>query len=174
MNQIFNNILKDIRIDLTEEFDRNFERKGFFDRPWKKTKLQNNRGTLMMRSGALRRSIKSNLSGESITWSSSLPYASIHNEGGKIHVTAKMKSFFWAMYYKSAGAIGKGNNARNQRLNIEAQQWKALALMKIGAEIKIEKRQFIGAHPMITGRIQNIMDHNLKDLEDFITKKLRR
>lgn len=175
MNQIFNDIVKDIRIDVSEEFDRNFERKAFFDRPWKKTKLQNQRGSLMMRSGALRRSIKSNQSGGNITWSSSLPYASIMNEGGTITVTAKMKSFFWAMYYKSTGAVGVGgNNARNQRLNAEAQQWKALALMKVGSQMKIEKRQFIGSHPVISGRIENIMNHHLKDVEDYLTKKFRR
>src|SRR5690606_38490895 len=105
MSKIIKNFIKDIEVDLNDEFDRNFERKAFFDKPWSQTKLSNSRGSLMMRSGNLRNSISSKISDNSITWTSSLPYASIHNEGGEITVTQKMKAFFWAMYYKSAGAI---------------------------------------------------------------------
>lgn len=28
------NVLNDLRVELTEEFDRNFERKSFFGMPW--------------------------------------------------------------------------------------------------------------------------------------------
>ncbi|WP_318546328.1 phage virion morphogenesis protein [Flavobacterium columnare] len=86
-------------------FDRNFERKAFFNQKWPTTSMRNRRGSLMMRTGALRRSIRSNVQGSQIVWKSSLPYAAIHNEGGEIIVTEKMKKFFWAMYYKSSGAI---------------------------------------------------------------------
>ena len=27
-------ILNDLRVELSDEFDRNFQRKAFFDRPW--------------------------------------------------------------------------------------------------------------------------------------------
>jgi len=33
--QLFNLLLNDIRIELNEEFDRNFERKAFFNTAWK-------------------------------------------------------------------------------------------------------------------------------------------
>ena len=32
------NILKDMRVELTEEFDRNFQRKAFFSDAWKPRK----------------------------------------------------------------------------------------------------------------------------------------
>ena len=35
----------------------------------------------------------------SITFFTSLPYAAIHNDGGEIVVTKRMKRFFWHKYY---------------------------------------------------------------------------
>lgn len=167
------NILSDIRVDLTEEFDRNFERKGFFTNKWRGTNLPNRRGSLMMRTGNLRRSIKSKQTSNEISWSSSLPYASINNEGGEIVVTDKMKRFFWAMYYKVSGAA-KGKGERAQRLTAEAQQWKNLALQKVGAKMKIEQRQFIGDHPIVRQRIEEVVDKNIKELQDHIYNQLKK
>lgn len=167
------NILSDIRVDLTEEFDRNFERKGFFTNKWRGTNLPNRRGSLMMRTGNLRRSIRSKQTSNEINWSSSLPYASINNQGGEIVVTDKMKRFFWAMYYKSSGAA-KGKGERAQRLSAEAQQWKNLALQKVGAKMKIEKRQFIGDHPIVRQRIEEVVDKNIKELQDHIYNQLKK
>lgn len=167
------NILSDIRVDLTEEFDRNFERKGFFTNKWRGTNLPNRRGSLMMRTGNLRRSIRSKQTSNEINWSSSLPYASINNEGGEIVITDKMKRFFWAMYYKASGAA-KGKGERAQRLSAEAQQWKNLALQKVGAKMKIEKRQFIGDHPIVRQRIEDIVDKNMLELKDHIYNKLKK
>lgn len=76
--------LTDIKVKLGEEFDRNFERKAFFDEKWKSTKLMNSRGSLMMRTGNLRNSIRSELKGSSIVFSSSMPYANIHNNGEEV------------------------------------------------------------------------------------------
>jgi phage gpG-like protein len=180
MNQLIKNIIQDARVKLTEEFDRNFETKSFFGAPWAASKAPNHKGTLMMRSGALRKSIRSSVSGSTITWSSSLPYAGIHNEGGEIEVTAKMKRFFWAMYYKSAGAVTysikkkeANNTQRNQRLSKEAEYWKSLALMKVGAKLKIEKRQFIGDHPQVGVVINKVMADNSKDIENYIKTHLK-
>ncbi len=174
------NILSDVQVDLTEEFDRNFERKGFFDKKWKGTNLPNQRGSLLIRSGKLRRSVKSKQNSTSVTWSSSLPYARINNDGGEIEVTANMKSFFWAMYYKSSNAIlfnvrkkEMANTARNKKLSAEAQQWKNLALMKIGSKMKIEQRQFIGDHPIVRQRIEHVVGLNMKELETYYYNQLK-
>lgn len=173
------NILSDVRVDLTEEFDRNFERKAFFDRAWPSTKLVNKRGSLMARTNNLRRSVRSRQEANSIRWSSSLAYASIQNEGGEVTVTEPMKRFFWAMYYKSAGAITKTsrgearNNQRNSKLTIEAAQWKALALQKVGSKMKIQQRQFIGDHPIVRQRVESIIDANFKALNQDIINLLK-
>ena len=101
-----NHILTDTKVKLTEAFDRNFERKAFFDDKWANTLIPNRRGSLMMRTGTLRRSIRSNIEGTTVRWTSSVPYADIQNNGGEVEVTAKMKRYFWAMYYKVIGAKG--------------------------------------------------------------------
>ncbi|WP_273006296.1 hypothetical protein [Chryseobacterium sp.] len=54
-NQFHKNILNDVRIELMDEFDRNFQRKAFFDKKWPSTKLINRKGSMMARSNNLRR-----------------------------------------------------------------------------------------------------------------------
>lgn len=172
-NDFLKNVLSDVRADVSEEFDRNFERKGFFDKKWRGTNMPNQRGSLLMRSGKLRRSVQSRQNDNSVSWSSSLPYAKINNEGGEIEVTARMKSFFWAMFYKASGAAGKGNSDRSKGLSAEAQQWKNLALQKVGAKMKIEQRQFIGDHPIVRQRIEAVVEINMKELETFYYNQLK-
>jgi hypothetical protein len=71
------------------------------------------------------------------------------------------------MAYKAGMAAGKGNSERSQRLSAEAQQWKNLALMKVGTKMKIEQRQFIGDHPVVRQRIEDIIGVNFKELEQM-------
>ena len=164
--------LTDIKVKLGKEFDRNFERKAFFDEKWPATKLTYHRGSLMMRTGRLRKSLLSpKVTSNGIIWSSSLPYADIHNNGGEIRVTPQMRKFFWAKYYQTSSATTKKKNgeasssARNKKLSIEAEQWKALALKPIGSIIKIEKRQFIGSHPQVDKHIKEVINHNFGELK---------
>ena len=176
--------LTDIKVKLGEEFDRNFERKAFFDEKWPATKLTYHRGSLMMRTGRLRKSLLSpKVTSNGIIWSSSLPYADIHNNGGEIRVTPQMRKFFWAKYYQTSSATTKKKNgeasssARNRKLSIEAEQWKALALKPIGSIIKIEKRQFIGSHPQVDKHIKEVINHNFEELKkemDALMKKIEK
>ncbi|PIF44909.1 hypothetical protein CLU96_1907 [Chryseobacterium sp. 52] len=166
-------VMTDTKVKLSEEFDKNFERKAFFDKKWADAKLKNNRGSLMVRSGMLRRSIRGpKMLTNSINWSSSQPQAKMLNEGGYVVVTEKMKRFFWAMYYKSSGGLTKiksgelASNQRNQRLSGEAAQWKALALQKVGSRMKIEQRQFLGHHPQVDKFIKEIVDRNFRELNN--------
>jgi phage gpG-like protein len=180
MQDFFKNIIKDLEVDLSDEFDLNFQNKSFFGKAWENTSIPNKRGSLMMRTGKLRQSIKARTDNNSITWTSSLPYASLQNEGGEVVVTEKMKRFFWAMFYKSNGAVSKTakgdarNNDRNKKLTAEAQIWRALALQKVGAKMKIKQRQFIGDHPKVRQRIEAVVDKNMQDLEKQILNKLKR
>ncbi|MDO4763849.1 MAG: hypothetical protein Q4A00_05655 [Flavobacteriaceae bacterium] len=163
--QFLKQTLTDIKVKLGEEFDKNFERKAFFDEKWKTPKLLNTRGSLMMRSGKLRKSLLNpKITQNSIVWSSSMPYADIHNNGGEIKVTPQMRKYFWAMYYKSSRAGKRGN------LPVEAQQWKALALKPIGSTIRIEKRQFIGPHPQVDKHIKDIVNNNFQELNQELKK----
>ena len=166
-------VMTDTKIKLSDEFDKNFERKAFFDKKWANTKLHNKRGSLMVRSGMLRRSIQSpKMVSNGITWSSSQPQAKLLNEGGVVVVTDKMRKFFWAMYYKTSGAMRNdvkktaSNKARNQKLSDEASQWKALALQKKGARMTITQRQFIGHHAQVDKIIKEIIERNFRELNN--------
>ena len=37
LDKFLQNIIYDVKVDLADEFDRNFERKAFFDEKWKNT-----------------------------------------------------------------------------------------------------------------------------------------
>lgn len=180
INDLEKKITNDLAVELADEFDRNFERKAFFTEKWASPKINNARGSVMNRSGNLRRSIKYNVRDGMILFSSSLPYASIHNEGGEITVTAQMKKYFWAMYYKASGGIttkadgGESSSKKNVKLTGEAAKWKGLALMKVGQKIKVEKRQMVGDHPQVTKIVKGVIDDNMELFNQELIKKFTR
>lgn len=178
------NCLKDIKVELDDEFDQNFQRKCFFNtsNAWAKRKHDDGKGSLLVRSGALRRSISSHLSGDQLVYSSNVPYAAIHNEGGEITVTEKMKRYFWFKYlqiegskrvkegktklessygYKKSG--DKRNNKKNRELSDEAAFYKAMALKKVGDKIKIPQRQFIGDSPEVEQIVRDVVEDNIQE-----------
>lgn len=162
-------ILKDIRVDLGDEFDKNFERQGFFSEKWarRKSPLRPGGSILMDTGAALRKSIHSRSDDHSITFLSDLPYAGIHNEGGEIKVTAKMKRYFWRRYYEAQGGFGRKkngelrNNKQNRQLGAEAEFWRAMALMKEGKSIKMPRRQFLGMSPEVEKDVRQIIEKKL-------------
>jgi len=147
-DQLLADILSDMRVELSDEFDQNFPRGGFFGSTWK-AKLSGEASRLTG-SGKLRRSIRATVRGSAVVFSSSEPYAAIHNEGGKITVTSKMRRYFWAMYYK----YGKKGD--------KAEMYKALALKRVGSAIVIPQRQFIGDHTQIRAGIEKIVHTNVE------------
>lgn len=184
-NNLIKNTIRDLQVQLADEFDRNFERKSFFNTPWKPTKVAISRGSLLLRTGALRQSIIAShsdlrYSEGSLNFQSSLPYAALHNDGGIIKVTAKMKKYFWAMYYKAAGSITKkqdgtaSRSKRNTALTEEAQYWKNMALIKLGTELKVPQRQFIGHHPQVDKLVMEVIDTNVQDFLKDINQLLLR
>lgn len=167
---IIGRILDDLRVELGDEFDRNFEREAFFSEAWARRRSPTRPGGhILLDSGELRRSILSRTTENSITFYTTLPYASIHNEGGEIVVTAKMKRFFWAKYYAATGAFGRrkdGSPRRDKRtsqLSSEAEFWKVLALMKAGRTIKIPRRRFLGTSPEVEQSVREIIEENITE-----------
>ena len=131
-----------------------------------------------MNSGALRRSIRSIVDNDSITFTSSLPYSQIHNEGGRIKITAKMKRFFWAQYYDASGNFTRrkdgtlSRSQKQQRLSTVAEYWKALALKKVGDELVIPQRKFIGAAPELEDGIRKIIEGNIEEFLKQFSKDI--
>lgn len=135
---MLNKILRDIRIELLDEFDKNFSRGGFFSKPW--PKRRDGSATHLNNTGKLRRSITARISRHCVIFTSSEPYAAIHNYGGTITVTEKMKKFFWAKYKQT-----------------KQERYKHLALMKTGTKIKMPQRQFIGNSPEVKKAVEDIV-----------------
>lgn len=163
-------ILRRIRIDLLQEFDRNFERQAFFSGAWQRCRNPaKGSGAVLIGSGALRRSIKARSDSNSVEFYSGLPYAAIHNNGGRIRVTAAMKRFFWAKYYEVSGGIksrkdgSPGGSRMQQVLSAEAEFYKALALKKVGSVIRIPRRRFLGSSPELERSVNDIVSYTLDE-----------
>lgn len=170
VREVFRNILNDIRVELGGEFDENFERQAFFSEAWQRRKSPTRPGGhILVDSGRLRQSITSRSTDNSITFYTNEPYAAIHNEGGEIIVTERMKKFFWWKYYSATGSFGRKkdgsrrNDKRNRQLGDEADFWKAMALMTAGDTIKIPKRQFLGKSPEVEAAVREIIEENLSE-----------
>ena len=127
----------------------------------------------MVDTGRLRQSIQSRTTENSITFFSTEPYAAIHNDGGEIVVTEKMKRYFWHKYYASTGAFGRkkdGSYRRDKRtlqLSDEAEFWKFMALKKVGTTLKIPRRRFLGTSPEVEQAVREIIAENITEYINF-------
>lgn len=161
IQKIIKNILRDIRVELTDEFDQNFERQAFFSEKWQRRKspVRNNGRAILTDTGRLRSSIHSRITENSVIFYTDLPYAAIHNEGGDIVVTARMKRYFWAKYREANG--GTWARKKTGTNTTEADFWKFLALKKAGTTIKIPRRRFLGKSPEVEKAVRDIIEENL-------------
>lgn len=179
LKQAVRKMLDDIRVSIGSEFDRNFERQAFFTEAWQRRRSPSKGNHILVQTGELRRSITSRIDGDSVIFESTLPYAAIHNEGGSIRVTAKMKRYFWARYYETRGSFKRlksGNLSKSrqqQRLNTEADFWQAMALMKVGSEIRIPRRRFLGASPEVETKAREICERHLTEYFNQFIKNIK-
>lgn len=171
---VIRRILSDIRVELGDEFDRNFERQAFFSDAWARRKSPTRPGgTILVDTGTLRRSIRSRTTDDSITFYTDLPYAAIHNDGGEIVVTEKMKRFFWHKYYEATGSFGRKKNGqrrndkRTRQLGTEADFWRFMALKRTGTTIRIPRRRFLGTGPEVERIVREIIEDNLNEYFDM-------
>lgn len=167
---LLQNCLSDVEVKAMELLRENFRRNAFFGTPWPRGKNPARLGKkLLYQSGDLSDGYMSKIEGDSIHITNTVAYAGFHNEGAEIPVTINMKKFFWAMYYKSSGAMTKTKSGkvsaskRNVSLSNEAAYWKSLALMKVGTKIKIPERRVFGEHPQMDAAIERIIDRNVRE-----------
>ena len=171
---IIRRILSDIRVELGDEFDRNFERQAYFNEAWERRKSPTRAGgTILTDTGTLRRSIQSRTTDDSITFYTDLPYAAIHNDGGEIVVTERMKRYFWYKYYAATGSFGRKKNGerrndrRTRQLATEADFWRFMALKRVGTTIRIPRRRFLGTGPEVERIVREIIEENLNEYFDM-------
>ncbi len=182
LESLYQQLIVAIATNVNAIFDKSFETKSFDGRPWKHRIPGNVKfpGALLMNSGNLRRSLKYNISGNTITWTSNLPYAKIHNDGGYIKITPKMRKFFWHMYYTCTKKIKRGKKGQVLKASLvhskDAEFWKAMALLanrKVGSYIKIPRRRFIGNSREVDAKVKKIMDAFMKKLSAAIARQAK-
>ncbi len=156
VKRIFRNIINDIAVDMKEEFDQNFEREAFFSEKWQRRKspIRDKDRAILTDSGRLRSSISSRTTDHSITFYTTLPYAEIHNDGGEIVVTKRMKGFF---RYKLRMAY------REDKSSPETEFWRMMSMKKVGSTIVIPRRRFLGKSPEVEKKVREIIDKNLTE-----------
>lgn len=147
-------ILSDIRVELLDEFTRNFERKAFFDKRWENRKRTSN-GSLLMVTGRLRRSIRAITSDNSIRFMSDCEYADIHNAGGSMLITPKMRKYFWYRYMQV-----KDPEVSIPAKDSDAEFWQRMARAK---KITIPQRQFIGKHQKVDLIVRDVANECTKE-----------
>lgn len=142
-----NDVYDVVGVEAVKHFKGNFEEEGFVDRTtqkWasRKTKRQGstNGQKVLSKSGELAESIDYEAQKPAVIIKTDKPYAEIHNKGGEIEVTAKMRKYFWAMH-KEAKVMGDAEMA---------DQWKGLALAK---KIVMPKREFMGESDVLNEKI---------------------
>ena len=163
-------ILKDIQVEMSDEFDKNFERQAFFSEKWQRRKspIRDEGRAILTDTGALRKRLGAGRRKQHYLLYS-LPYAAIHNDGGEIVVTKRMKRFFWHKYYEATGAFGRRKDGklrkdkRNVRLDTEADFWMFMALKKAGSTIRIPRRRFLGTSPEVEKAVREIVEENLTE-----------
>jgi phage gpG-like protein len=141
-----------IGVEAVNHFKESFQNEGFTDsslKKWDSRKTKRVNGTnaqkILSKSGELGDSIDYRIEGDTVVIYSDKPYAQIHNEGGTIAVTDKMRAFFWQQYYVAVDATGNKEDAL-------AQQFKFMALAN---SITIQQRQFMGDSQALTEKISN-------------------
>ncbi len=153
MENIYDKILSDARVKLTEMFDRNFSEQGFFGQKWQATKIsktnKSGTGSILIVTGAMRRSIRSMVRGMSVVFSSHYPYTALHNEGGKFAVNVRTHS--------RKLRTGKSYTVRSHT-----------------RQMNMPQRQFIGDHPKVQQALGDIVNKNLQAESQRLANKFNR
>lgn len=139
-----NDVQHVVGVEAVNHFKANFVNEGFDNDKWapRRSKVKLNKKTLTGQGSGdhLGDSIDYRVEGNiTIVYSDKL-YAEIHNEGGEISVTPKMRKYFWA---KSIEAKQAGDPEMQE-------QFKFMALSKT---IKIKQRKFMGESDALNDKI---------------------
>lgn len=166
-----------------DHFQDNFRKGGFVNsglHPWPESRrlrsggsdAASNYGTLLSRRKHLFSSIKYVTGDASVKVSNEVIYAAIHNYGGEIPVTPRMRRFAWAKYYEATGqpkkpTTGKKRAKKGQAVKVkespEAKFWKSMALTR-KKKIRIPQRQFLGESVELLQAIDERFEKEIRNI----------
>ena len=163
----FDSFLKDYRalqrklprmygIEAVNLFKENFDKEGFISgkgrlQKWEKTKRNTGR-KILTKSRRLKRGIHIKRIGNgkvTVSVDSNIKYAALHNFGGTIPITPKMRRYFWAMFKQTGDSY-----------------FKAMALTK-KTEFVIPERKYIGETAAMEPRLDR---RTIKELKKITQK----
>lgn len=147
--QLKRNILDDMRVELADEFDKNFDRKAFFTKNWKHRANPNAKGSLLMVTGTMRRSVKAEVRDNGVRFTSAVPYAAIHNEGG----------------------TGTKPVRQHTRTSRKGKQYTVKAHTR---KFTMPKRQFVGDGKRTQEIIKDVIADNVADFNMQLSKFIRK
>lgn len=136
--------------DYMEHFQKSFDNEGFTDDKlvaWdgrsRKDKNKKKRN-LLVKTGRLRRSLKKKVRGTRVLIYSATPYAEIHNEGGTIKKTVKVRS------HKRKSKRGRKKKVSQVKAHTR------------NMNTKIPKRQFMGESRQVNKGLEKQMEKEFK------------
>lgn len=151
---IYDKILRDARVKLNSMFMQNFREQGFFGDKWVATKVskvnKRGKGSILIVTGAMRRSIRAVVSGMAVVFSSHLPYTALHNEGGNFTVNVRAHS-------RTSRKTGESYTVRGH-----------------SRKMSMPQRQFIGDHPKVQEALADIVYKNLCDFSRELADNFNR
>jgi phage gpG-like protein len=184
LREVNDRLPRKVGVMAVNHFKQNFRDGGWTDNgftPWKETLRQQSGGPdakygpLTSRRNHLMSSIQAKPEPGQVTIENPVPYAGIHNEGGKLTthptVTPRMRAFAWHMVYSLSG-IKRGGGKLPDQLSPEASKWKGLALTRktnLTIHANIPKRRFMGDSKELRVKIANEITQTLKRIKDGIT-----
>jgi phage gpG-like protein len=157
-------------------FQDSFARKGFIDktyRPWKaRKKIIKSRGSLMLVSGRLKNSIRiTRLSNNYVSVGTDVPYARIHNEGGRVNKTVTITSH--SRKINRSIKVSK-SSLKNRRVTTRTTRIQAgtSTVREHTRKINFEmpQRQFIGESQVLLRRIEM---HLFRQLDSFASSAFK-
>jgi phage gpG-like protein len=155
VNKVYATLPRKVAILAVNVAKENFRKQGFTDKsfePWKKRKVQRKgtkarqSGAILVDTGRLKRSIRViSINAKSARIGTDVPYAQIHNEGGKINanvsITAhKRKAHMRKREERNSKVIAHNVSSHTRKMNV-----------------KMPKRQFIGQSYRTNRRIEALM-----------------
>lgn len=154
LNDIFKNLPQWAGNEYLNNSVSSFRRGGYIDNrfePWPERKNKDEGRATLVKRGALRRSIRMRFGADWFEIFTESEYAKLHNEGGRVEVTKKMRGYFWAMHYK----------AKKRKQNEDADFWRSLALTK-KPYLEFPKRQFMGDSGILRRRVVAQVERGLR------------
>ncbi|WP_027394188.1 phage virion morphogenesis protein [Aquimarina latercula] len=126
-----------------------FVRKNWVDssrKPWKKRQNERARGSLMNRTGRLKRSIrKISVGKEHIIIGTDVPFAELHNEGGTVEKTVTVR--------EHSRKITRGRKGGNTTVSSHSRKM----------NLSMPQRQFIGESGVLLRRVERMIEREFKN-----------